>query len=149
MSTIFEKIISGEEKSWKIWESDSYLAFLSPFPNTPGVTVVIPKQNIGDDVFKLGNVEYQNFLKAVKIVAELLKKALHVPRVALVFEGTGVAWVHAKLYPLHGELASQTDVWSDEQVFTEDYRGWLTTIEGPRMESEQLDEMQAKIKGVA
>lgn len=146
MSTVFDKIISGEEQSWKVWENDDYLAFLSPFPNTPGMTVVIPKQNIGDDVFELASAEYQNFLKAVKTVAELLKQALDVHRVALIFEGTGVAWVHAKLYPLHGELAAQTDVWSDDTEFVENYRGWLTTIEGPRMADKQLDAIQAKVK---
>lgn len=146
MNTLFDEIISGQTKSWKIWEDESYLAFLSPFPNTPGMSVVIPKQNSGDDVFELDDEDYQNFLMATKTVAQLLKKALNVARVALVFEGTGVAHVHAKLYPLHGELASQTNVWSEDAEFVEEYRGWLTTIEGPRMEDGELDLMQAKIR---
>jgi len=40
-------------KSWKVWEDEKFLAFLTPFPNTPGFTVVIPKQNPGDYVFSL------------------------------------------------------------------------------------------------
>jgi len=66
----------------------------------------------------------------------------------MVFEGTGVAYVHAKLIPLHGELADQTNVWSSETEFNEEYRGWLTTSEGPRMSDDRLKEIQAKILAV-
>lgn len=145
MSTIFNKILSGEEKAWKVWEDDNFLAFLTPFPNTPGFTVVIPKTNPGDYVFSLSENQYLEFMKAVKTVANILEKAFDTPRVALVFEGTGVAHVHAKLIPLHGKLAGETNVWSPQREFNEEYRGWLTTAEGPRMSDERLDEIRAKI----
>ena len=35
--TIFDDIVSGKMKSWKIWEDEKFLAFLTPFPNTPGL----------------------------------------------------------------------------------------------------------------
>ncbi|MEI9914244.1 MAG: hypothetical protein WDN66_04710 [Candidatus Saccharibacteria bacterium] len=41
--TIFDKIIAKTMPAWIIWEDDSHMAFLTPFPNTPGVSVVIPK----------------------------------------------------------------------------------------------------------
>ncbi len=128
-----------------MWEDDGYLAFLTPFPNTPGFTVVIPKTNPGDYVFNLTDDEYQNFLRATKKVAKLLETALDVPRVALVFEGTGVAYVHAKLIPLHGELGHKTDLWSDHTEYHEEYIGYLTTAEGPKMPDEQLKSIQKKI----
>ena len=53
--TLFDKILSGEIKSWKVWEDEHYLAFLTPFPNTPGMTVVIPKENTGDYLFELND----------------------------------------------------------------------------------------------
>ena len=34
--TIFDDIVSGTVKSWKVWEDEQFLAFLTPFPNTPG-----------------------------------------------------------------------------------------------------------------
>ena len=148
MSTIFDQIVSGEIKSWKVWEDDEFLAFLTPFPNTLGFTVVIPKENPGDYVFSLDDELYGRFMRAVKTVANILEKAFDTPRVALVFEGTGVAHVHAKLIPLHGDLADQTDVWSPHKEFHEEYRGWLTTAEGPKMDDARLDEVQAKILGV-
>ena len=143
--TIFDDIVDGSMKSWKVWEDDEFLAFLTPFPNTLGFTVVIPKENPGDYVFSLDDELYGRFMRAVKTVANILEKAFDTPRVALVFEGTGVAHVHAKLIPLHGDLADQTDVWSPHKEFHEEYRGWLTTAEGPKMDDAELDAIQAKI----
>jgi diadenosine tetraphosphate (Ap4A) HIT family hydrolase len=143
--TIFDKIIRKEIESYVVWEDEKHIAFLTPFPNTPGLTVVIPKTNLGDYVFALENSTYTDLLAATKKVAMILEKALDVKRVALVFEGTGVAYVHAKLYPLYGPLANQTDVWSDHTEFVEEYRGYITTIEGPKMDGSQLVEIQAKI----
>lgn len=143
--TIFDKIVRNEIPNYKIWEDDAFLAFLTPYPNTPGLTVVIPKQNPGDYIFDIDSELYVDFLLAVKHVAKLLEKALDVKRVAMVFEGTGVAHVHAKLFPLYGELASQTDVWSKETEFVEEYRGWFTTLEGPEMDDSRLKDIQQRI----
>lgn len=147
--SVFDEIVAGNVKSWKVWENDGYLAFLTPFPNTPGVTVVIPKVNHSDDVFDLTDEQYTGLLLAVKEVARLLKDRLHVHRVAMIFEGTGVPYVHAKLYPLHGVLAAQTDVQLSETEFSEEYDGHISTIEGPKMDDAQLDAIQAQILGKA
>jgi diadenosine tetraphosphate (Ap4A) HIT family hydrolase len=149
IDTIFSKIVRGEIPSYKVWEDDRYLAFLTPFPNTPGLTVVIPKTNPGDYVFGLSDVEYRDFLDAVRKVAGILEKAFDTSRVALAFEGTGVAHVHAKLYPLHGRLASETEVWSNHTEFYPEYVGYFTTVEGPRMGDEELKKIQQKILNAA
>lgn len=143
--TIFDKIVRGEIQAYIVWEDNDHIAFLTPYPNTPGQTVVIPKVNTGDYIFNLTDEQYVALLKATKKVAKLLEKAFDTPRVALVFEGTGVAYVHAKLYPLHGELAGETNVWSEQKEFVEDYRGYLTTIEGPEMSHDELLTIQHKI----
>ncbi|MGH7241367.1 MAG: HIT family protein [Candidatus Saccharimonadales bacterium] len=143
--TIFDKIISGEIPSWKVWEDDGYLAFLTPFPSTPGLTVVIPKTNPGDYIFDLDQTVADGLLAAAQKVAKKLEKAFDTPRVALVFEGTGVPYVHAKLYPLHGDLAGETNVWSTHQEFYPEYVGYLSTVEGPKMSDEELTAIQQKI----
>ena len=109
------------------------------------MTVVIPKHNPGDYIFAIDETLYLEFMRAVRQVARLLERAFNTPRVALVFEGTGVAHVHAKLYPLHGDLAGRTDVWAENAEFHESYRGWLTTTEGPKMDEAELDRIQAQI----
>lgn len=147
IKTIFDQIVDGSMKSWKVWDDDNYMAFLTPFPNTPGMTVVIPKQNPGDDVVELDDEQYVGLMRAVQKVAKLLKESLGVARVAIVFEGTGVAHVHAKLYPLHGDLATQTGVEKHDTKFFETYEGYITTTEGPMQSDADLDAMQAKITG--
>lgn len=143
--TIFDKIIKGEMRSWIVWQDDKFIAFLTPFANTPGVTVVIPKINPGDYIFALDNQHYQEFLKATKTVANILEKAFNTPRVGLVFEGTEIPYVHAKLYPFHGSLAGETGVKTGETFFSETYPGYITTIDGEKMSDERLDTIQQQI----
>lgn len=147
--TLFDEIIDGNIPSWKVWEDDAYLAFLTPFPNTPGLTVVIPKTNPGDYLFALDPTVGHGLIDAAGKVAKLLEKALGVERVAMVFEGTGVAHVHAKLFPLHGDLGNATGVWSKHQEFYPEYIGYLSTTEGPRMSDEELKTIQEKIRKAA
>lgn len=143
--TLFDKIISGEIQAWKVWEDGGYLAFLTPFPSTPGLTVVIPKVNPGDYLFDLDQTAVNGLMAAAQTVAKKLEKAFDTPRVALVFEGTGVPYIHAKLYPLHGDLAGETGVWSKHQEFYPEYAGYISTVEGPKMSDEELTAIQQKI----
>lgn len=145
MTTIFDKILSGEIPSYRVWEDEKHIAFLTPFANTPGQTVVIPRVNPGDYVFSIDTQVYHDLMDAVKTVSNLLEKAFSTSRVACVFEGTGVAHVHAKLYPLHGDLAAQTGVWSKHTEFYPQYVGYLTTVEGPMMSSDELKKIQNQI----
>lgn len=64
--TIFDGIVEGKMKSWKVWEDEKFLAFLTPFPNTPGFTVVIPKVNPGDYVFAIDDGLYGEFNETYK-----------------------------------------------------------------------------------
>ncbi len=144
--TLFDGIVDGSIPSWKVWEDEKYLAFLTPFPNTPGVTVVIPKANPGDYLFDMPDDQVAGLMVAVKTVAKLLETAFEVNRVGLVFEGTGIAHVHAKLYPLHGDLGGQTGVWSKHQEFYPEYAGYMTTVEGPQADDQTMNDMQQKIR---
>lgn len=143
--TIFDKIVSGEIPSYKIWEDDNYLAFLTLWPNTPGFTVVIPKKNPGDNYLDVTDEAYTGMLLAARKVAALLRKAFDVYRVGLVVEGEGVPHLHVKLIPMHGNAGSQ----KHEPFFTETYEGYLTTTEGPQMTDEQLQAIQKKIQEAA
>ena len=106
-SCIFCKIVSGEAPSYKVWESDTHLAFLSIYPNTEGVTVVIPKKHFSSYAFEMQDEDLFALMKATKEVALLLDKKLNVGRCAMIFEGFGVDHVHAKLFPLHGTSATE------------------------------------------
>ena len=58
-----------------VWEDDAHLAFLSIFPNTPGVTVVIPKKHVSSYVFDVEESVMLNLMKAGKNVSRCLDKA--------------------------------------------------------------------------
>jgi len=146
--TLFDEIIDGTIPSWKVWEDADYLAFLTPFPNTPGATVVIPKQNPGDYVFDLSDEALVGLMVAAKKVAAALETALKVERVAAVFEGEAVPHVHVKLYPMHN-LHGDRNAFPKQHVFFPQYPGYISSVEGPRMSDEELNAIQAKIQEAA
>ena len=142
--TLFDKIVDGSIPSFTVWEDDKHLAFLTPFPNTPGFTVVIPKKNPGDNYLSVDEAVFAELMVAAKKVARLLQKAFGVQRVGLVIEGEGVPHLHVKLIPMHGQRDAD-DTSADHAVFTEQYQGFLTTADGPRMSDDQLKAIQQKI----
>ncbi len=146
--TLFDKIVSGEVPSYKIWEDDRFLAFLTPFANTPGFTVLVPKTNPGANYLNVDDQVYGDTLLAAKKVAKLLQKAFDISRVGLVIEGEGVPHFHVKLIPMHGQ-ADAPNPHSGHVEFYDTYPGYLTTIEGPKMSDEALKEIQEKIQKAA
>lgn len=145
---IFCKIISGESPSWKVYEDKNYLAVLDMFPNTKGLTLVLPKKHLAADVFEANDKEYSSLMLAAKKVAKVLEKKFEDTRVALVIEGLEIDHAHIKLYPLHcakkGEFIQMLD--KEKPVFFEKYPGYVTTIHGPRASDEDLKELAEKIK---
>jgi diadenosine tetraphosphate (Ap4A) HIT family hydrolase len=143
--TVFDKIVDGSLPAFKVWEDANYLAFLTPWPSTPGFTVVIPKKNPGENYIKVADESYLGLLLASKKVAAILKKAFKLERVGLVIEGEGVPYLHVKLIPMHGLGAAHVV----HQEFYPTYPGYLSTAPGPLMSDEDLKAIQAKIQKAA
>lgn len=149
---IFCKIVSGEAPSYKIWESDTHLAFLSIFPNTEGVTVVIPKQHYPSYAFDLPDDVLTALILATKQVAKLLDAKLDdVGRTAMVFEGFGVDHVHAKLFPMHGTkntggAGGWEPIESKMEKYFERYEGYISSHDYARADDEKLAQLAEKIK---
>lgn len=143
---IFCKIVRGEIPSVKIWEDENYLAILDVFPNTEGMTLVLPKKHFDSYVFEMPDKEYGAFFAAGKNVAKLLEKGLKVQRVALVMEGLGVNHAHLKLYPLHGLGEKFKQNLSKEVVYYDKYLGFVATHMGPKRTTEKLQKVAEKIK---
>jgi histidine triad (HIT) family protein len=143
---IFCKIASGEFDSAKFWEDEDFMAMLDINPNTPGMTVVIPKKHYDSDAVEMLDEKYSKFMLAGKKVAKMLKKALDVNRIAMVMEGMGVNHAHLKLYPLHGVGPEFQEVWASERIFIEKYQGHLTTQLGPQKDLAELKKQAEEIK---
>lgn len=146
--TLFDKIVSGEVPSYKVWEDDKYVAFLSRWPNTPGFTVVTAKTNPGDNYLDISEEAFVGMMLVARKVAAILRKAFGTYRVGFVIEGEGVPHLHVKLIPMHG-LGKQTGVHKHEPTFTEVYQGFLTTANGPEMSDQELATAQKKIQEAA
>ena len=143
---LFCKIVKKEIPSWNIFESDNYLAFLTPFPNTPGFTVVIPKQHLTSAIFSFEEKEYTALLATARNVAHLLERGLLCKRVGMVAEGMGIDHAHIKLIPMHGiPDGPWQPILSNDPHFSETYKGFLTTHDGPRMPDEELSKIQGAI----
>ena len=72
---VFCKIVKGKVPCHKIYEDDSFLAFLDIHPHSKGHTVIIPKKHIVS-FFDLGKLEKNGLFSAVHKTMEILKTVL-------------------------------------------------------------------------
>src|SRR3989338_7247429 len=147
---IFCKIVAGSIPCYNIWEDEKHLAFLTIFPNTPGFTVVIPKEHYGSYIFDIPEDVMLALIKAAKKVAKLLDSRLEeVGRTGMIFEGFGVDHLHAKLFPMHG---TKTDEWkqrrsrAEERKYFQHYEGYIASNDYEREDDEKLKELARKIR---
>lgn len=133
------------------WEDENYVAFLSWHPNTEGFSVVIPRKHLGSDVLAMPDEELQGFIIAAKKVSRMLMNYFpDVGRVGLIMEGMDINHAHIKLVPMHGTGRMKQGEWkqnnSSEEVFMEQYPGFITSVEGPKEDSEKLRELAKGIR---
>ncbi|MCJ1471350.1 hypothetical protein MMC07_009998 [Pseudocyphellaria aurata] len=131
---IFARIIRGEAPQWRIWEDDTHVAFLTPFGNTSGFTVLVPRKHLQSDIFRLEDQDYAGMVKAAHVVAQHLKNAFKVQRCGLIFEGYEIDYAHVKLIPVHEKEPSQIPSFNAtvrSASFHHCYEGYLTSQFGP------------------
>lgn len=143
---IFCKIANGEIPSFKIWENEEFFAILDIFPNTKGMTLVIPKEHYDSYAFDMPDDVYARFLMTAREVGKLLDEKLNVSRTAMVIEGMGVNHAHIKLYPLHGVGKDFSAMIPEGNVFFEKYQGYLSTQLGPKADNAFLEELIQKFR---
>ena len=100
MASIFSKIISGEIPSYKIAETDEFLAFLDINPNAKGHTLCIPKKEV-NKIFELDEKTYLDLMSFSRKVALAIEKAIPCKRVGISVIGLEVSHVHVHLIPLN------------------------------------------------
>lgn len=142
---IFCKIVKGDIPSVKIWEDDDFIAVLDAFPNTKGVSLVIPKKHFDSYAVDLPDDVYSKFFLAAKRVSKLLERGLNVKRVGIVMEGCGINHAHIKLYPMHGLTKKFGDTWNNEPIFFDKYPGYLISKSGEQWDTDRLKEVAEEI----
>jgi histidine triad (HIT) family protein len=94
--TIFKKIIDGEIPCHKIYEDEHFLVFLDAFPQSPGHTLVIPKE----EVMWVWNIKhYDEAFALARRVAKAQQKAFGVDMIILMVHGDEVPHAHIHVRP--------------------------------------------------
>ena len=99
MSSLFTKIVNNEIPSYKVAETDRYLAFLDVFPLAKGHTLVVPKQET-DYIFDIDDEQFAGLHLFAKSVAKQLEKAIPCKRIGVAVIGLEVPHAHIHLIPL-------------------------------------------------
>ncbi|MNF60800.1 HIT domain protein [compost metagenome] len=151
MECIFCTMLAGQAPMHLIWEDDAHAAFLSSRPNTPGFSVVVPKQHVGSYAFAQSDEVLSALMIAAKKVALLIDKALpDVGRTGLMLEGYGVDHLHAKLFPMHGtgDSSDFKPISSNVDKFFERYEGYISSHDFKGETTQDLAGMAQHIRGV-
>jgi beta-aspartyl-peptidase (threonine type) len=143
---LFAKIIRGELEQWRVWESDSHIAFLTPFGNTYGKTVLVPRKHTDSDILSLPDANFCDLASSVwDAIQMIVASDLRADRVGLIFEGMEVDWAHAKLIPICADDGRE----APEQPFVEVYGGSVSSQPGPVDNIEDIQRLLPKFLPVA
>ncbi|KAJ3600516.1 hypothetical protein NHX12_031497 [Muraenolepis orangiensis] len=141
---LFSRIVRGEEQQWRVWEDSEHVAFLTPYPNTPGLTVVVPRKPLSSDILSLKDADFTALIQATYKVAKLLEEGMGARGVALIFEGLEIDYAHAKMVP----LVPLPDGNKPEEVQPEhfqSYPGYVSSLDGPVAKPEVLEKIHSTI----
>jgi|SRR5690554_2211681 len=125
MASIFSKIISGELPSYKVAETDEFLAFLDINPNVKGHTLCIPKQEV-NKLFDLDKDTYAGLMEFSRRVAIAIEKVVPCKRVGMTVIGLEVPHVHVHLIPLNA--MGDMDFSRKQNLSEEEFREIATKI---------------------
>lgn len=98
--TIFSKIIEGSIPSYKIAESDKFVAFLDISPLVKGHTLVVPKIET-DKLFDLPDEFLSEMLLFAKPIAHAIEKVFECNRCGISVVGLEVPHAHMHLIPIN------------------------------------------------
>jgi histidine triad (HIT) family protein len=98
--TIFSKIITGEIPSYKIAESDKFIAFLDIQPLVAGHVLVVPKTEV-DKLFDMPDDYLAAMLVFAKPIAQAIEKVFECNRCGISVIGLEVPHAHMHLVPIN------------------------------------------------
>jgi len=141
---LFCRIALGNQEAVTIWSDPHHVAVLTPYPNTPGFTVLFTREHRSSNVFELPVAEFTELMLAGREVSFILAKAFSVDRCAMIVEGMGID--HIKLIPLHGVRPGPWHpINSTVRTYTTTYEGYVSSHDGPLMPIEELQRLREMI----
>lgn len=102
MSTVFEKIMSGEWPGRFCWADDSVVVFATIAPTAPGHMLVVPREPWAKWTDVPADVAAHLF-EVARIIGTVQESVFDVPRSGLVIAGFEVPHTHLHVIPLRTE----------------------------------------------
>lgn len=133
MASIFTKIIKGEIPSYKIAESDEFLAFFDINPVAIGHTLVIPKIEV-DYIFDVDDDQLGRMMIFAKKVAKAIQASIPCNRIGVTVIGLEVPHAHIHLIPINS--LNDMNFEKPKQSLTKDEFGKLA------------EQIRAKVTGI-
>jgi len=100
-TNLFACIVRGELQQWRIWENDRSIAVLTPYPNTPGFTVVVPRRHLSSDILGLRDEDYESIMLDAWEVGRQVQAGVKAGSFAIICEGMEIDYAHVKIVPLY------------------------------------------------
>lgn len=98
--SVFSKIISGDIPSFKISESEKFIAFLDIEPLVMGHVLVVPKIEV-NKIFDVPDDYLSEMLVFAKPIAHAIEKAFNCKRCGISVIGLEVPHAHMHLIPIN------------------------------------------------
>ncbi|KUL89395.1 hypothetical protein ZTR_04440 [Talaromyces verruculosus] len=105
---LFARIIRGELPQYRVWEDEEHVAFLTPFANADGFTVLVPRVHLSSDILSLEESP----------TPSLWQQRTEWP----------IDYAHVKLIPIHPPADPPLDAVAS---FHETYQGYVSSLQGP------------------
>ena len=99
MSSIFTRMLEGQEPARFIWTDERFVAIVSNTPIKPGHCIVFPRQEV-ENWLALPPELQSHLLDACRIVGDAIQRVHQPVRVGLAIVSVVVKHVHVHLVPL-------------------------------------------------
>jgi histidine triad (HIT) family protein len=115
---VFCKIISGEFDSYKVWEDDEFLAFLSKPQDMSGHVLVVPKRHI-DYFWNMEDEEFARLNAVGKMIAKKMVEGLGCGLATFKYIGEDIAHTHLHITPTSCKNIKKTDYITIQKTLNE------------------------------
>ena len=131
---LFTRWARVEIPQLRLWEDANHITVLTPFPNTPGFTVVILGKHLSSDILALDDDDFILLVKRASPGSPICTKALNVDYVGVFFEGLEIDYAHVTLV----RVPIATSIQDTVGPFYHIYPGCLSTQPGPVRDVEDV-----------
>ncbi len=125
MSTVFEKIISGEWSGRFVWSEETVVAFATIAPTAPGHVLVVPRQPWAKWTEVPSPVRARLF-EVAGIIGAVQEEVFEVVRSGMVIAGFEVPHTHLHVIPLRSE--SDVNLTTAHEASPEDLDEAMTAL---------------------